>query len=193
MTPKKLEHAVHNPMHLREGGFVHLTGNQYGVLECTLYYSKPNISSKTAVALQKGNVQIGLTVFAKGASVVPFFVAQFEGGYFECPFALGTEPPENQNLITKALANVKYLGEDISWPITLIAVDNKTNEEVALRVASLTPEFWQVASDVILSSRGVSLSEYSEILRGVYHLHPNPEDLFKQALHEEALGLREMY
>ncbi|MEO9575243.1 MAG: hypothetical protein ABJ263_07710 [Tateyamaria sp.] len=193
MTPKKLEYAVHYPMHLREDGYVHLTGNQYGMLECTLYYSAPNITSKTAVALQKGNIQIGLTVFARDASVVPFFVAQFDGGFFECPFALGAEPPENQNLITKALANVKHLGENISWPITLIAVDNKKNEEVALRVASLTPEFWQVASNVILSSRGVSLSEYSEILKGVYHLHRNPKDLFKKALHEELLGLREMY
>lgn len=61
---------------MHAGGTLHLTGNQYGVLECTAYYCAANIASKTAIAWQSKDIHVGVTVFEQNKKKIVLIVTE---------------------------------------------------------------------------------------------------------------------
>ncbi|WP_171123557.1 MULTISPECIES: hypothetical protein [unclassified Ruegeria] len=177
---------------LNDGGSLHITASQNGVLECSAINCVSSVSAQEIDGWQDRMFHVGISVFGQDDRNVVFFTFKFDGGCFACPFALGPESEQNKALILDALLNVSDLNDDFTWPIYLSLVDKTAMKEVALRFSAMTPEFWRAATEAIYSSVDVSPSEYPRMLEGVYSLYPSPEHIYRKAHYFELLGLREL-
>jgi hypothetical protein len=176
-----------------EGSVLQLAGIEHNNLEATVLYSANDLSPSEIAALRTGKIRIGIFPFKLGGHVLPIFIVKHEQGYFECPFALGLETFEDQQLITSALKNVHKLGPNATWPLNMISTEMQTNEVAAIRLASLTPRFWKHASEAILASKSITPDVQNQMLRVVYTKYPRSQDLFKRARHQELWGRREAH
>lgn len=174
-----------------EGAVLQISGTEEGNLVATMFYRARDLAPLEIHAMRQGKIRIGVTPIRSESYVMPIFVVKHEQGCFECPYSLGLEASGARRELINALANVKQLGRDAIWPLTMITMDAQSEEVVALRLASLTPTFWRIAAEQILASANVTSNVQDTILRRVHQMYPTSMHLFKRAIYREIAGIRE--